>query len=249
MRSSLLLLVAGLVALVSAAPVRAQSTVHYLELEAKLVGREIDSALAAYQKARATEQEATAHLAEASRALDRFLAGRTMALDEIETLVRRRDRARAEAAGAAGEVGDRLAEIVGLLRRKGILDDELARLRGAPADLPDPLTGSWRLTLEPGDRRGLLDLDLDGTVVSGTLGLVDGSFGSVRGTFSDGALRLERVGAEKGLDLIFDGRFDPASGALSGTWRPVVLGRGESAGGTWTATKSPPPTQGKGSTG
>ncbi len=249
MRSSPLLVVLGLLALASGLPLHAQSTVRYLELEAKLVGREIDASLGTYQKARAREREATSRLAEASQALDQALAERAKDLDAIESLSRRQDLARAEVDSAAGEARDRLAEILALLRRKGILEDELARLRGAPANLPDPLTGSWRLTLEPGGREGLLDLDLDGTVVRGTLGLADGSFGSVRGTFTDGALRLERVAAEKGLDLVFEGRLDPASGALSGTWRPVVLGRGEPAGGTWTATKSPPPRQGKGSTG
>lgn len=249
MRSTPIVLVLGLLALACAPPARAQSAVRYLELESKLVERQLAAAQDAYEKARARERDATGRLAEAGQALDRALGEEGSALDRIEELVRRRDAVRAEVAAAAGEAGDRLAEVLALRRRRGILGDELARLRGAPADLPDPLTGSWRLSLEPGGRRGLLDLDLDATMVRGTLGLEDGTFGSVRGTFVDGALRLERVGADTGLDLILEGRFDPARRTLSGTWRPVVVGRGEGGGGTWTATRSPTPARGKGETG
>ncbi len=249
MRSFAIVVAFGLAALASGAPVRAQSAVRHLELESKLVDRQIDGAQDAYQKARGRERDASGRLAEAAQALDRALGEQGTDVDRIEELVRRQDAARAEVEAAAAEARDHLAEILALRRRKGILNAELTRLRGAPADLPDPLTGSWRLRLEPGGRQGLLDLDLDGTVLRGTLGLADGSFGSVRGTFADGALRLERVGAEKGLDLIFDGRFDPAKGTLSGTWRPLVLGRGESGGGTWSATKSPPGAEGGGGAG
>jgi hypothetical protein len=38
--------------------------------------------------------------------------------------------------------------------------------------------------------------------------------------------------------MMLEGRLDPASGALTGTWRPLVLGRGESPGGTWRATEA-----------
>jgi hypothetical protein len=136
-----------------------------------------------------------------------------------------------------------------LVRRGEILDAELRRVRGAPAGLPDPLTGAWNLVLQPGDHRGLLDLTLDGTQVSGTLGLDDGSFGSVRGTLAAGALRLERVSAEGGLDMVLEGRLDPAGGPLAGTWRPLVLGQGESPGGTWEATRARDETEGAGAAG
>ncbi len=238
MRLSPILLALGLLALASGPPLRAQTTVRYLELESKIVDRQLDAAVAAYREARGRERDATGRLAEASQALDQAVADRQTTLDRIEELARRQETARAEVEAAASESRDRLAEVVALRRRKGILENELTRLRGAPANLPDPLSGTWRMTLEPGGRQALLDLDLDGTVVRGTLGLADGSFGSVRGTFVDGALRLERVAAEKGLDLILEGRFDPRSGTLTGAWRPVVLGRGEPAGGTWSAKKS-----------
>jgi hypothetical protein len=76
--------------------------------------------------------------------------------------------------------------------------------------------------------------------VSGTLGLGDGTFGSVRGTFIRGEIELERVSAESGLDLILEGRYDPTDGGLRGTWRPAVAGLGNPGGGTWSAEPSEP---------
>lgn len=216
----------------------AQTVARHLEVEADLAAKQAASLVERYQQARAREEAALSRVAEAAGELDRRLALEATAPDDLETFERRLLEARG-AADAAGSAAAQLrGQLLELRRRQAILAAELGRLRRAPADLPDPLTGSWDLVLQPGDHRGLLDLTLDGTTVSGTLGLDDGSFGSVKGSLTAGALRLERLSAESGLDMMLEGRLDPASGALTGTWRPLVLGRGESPGGTWRAIKA-----------
>jgi hypothetical protein len=225
-----------LVGVCLAVPAAAQTEVRQLEVERRLTERQLTSLRARYQAARAREVAARARVDELAGDLDRRLGSDGATADELDELERSLIEARGRA-DAAGETATALRrEFLELVRRVEIVDAELSRLRGAPADLPDPVTGAWNLAIQPGDRRGLLDLTLDGTQVSGTLGLDDGSFGSVRGTFTDGSLRLERVSAEGGLDMVLEGRLDPAAGTFGGSWRPVVLGRGESPGGTWEAT-------------
>lgn len=232
-------LVFALAALCLGSAASAQTVVRHLEIEAGLAEKEAAALLQRYEAARAREETARGRVEEAAGELDRRLAQASTPVEELEALERRLGEARAVAGAAAGVAGDLLSRLLDVRRRQAILVTELRRTRGAPADLPDPVTGAWHLTLQPEERRGLLDLTLDGTSISGTLGLEDGSFGSVRGTLSGGSIRLERVSAEGGLDLILEGRLDRQSGTLQGTWRPVVLGRGESGGGTWTAEKAP----------
>lgn len=214
-----------------------QTVVRHLEVEAELAAKQAESLLERYRAARGREEGARAREADAAGALDARLGAPAAGLEELEALERGLAEARAAAEAANGEATQLRRQLFEMRSRQAILAAELARFRTAPAGLPDPLTGSWNLMMQPGDRRGLVDLTLDGTALSGTLGLDDGSFGSVRGSLTRGALRLERLSAESGLDLLLEGRIDPANGTLSGTWRPLVLGRGEGAGGTWRATK------------
>lgn len=236
MRKLLVLLALGAVCLPGTAS--AQTVVRHLEVQAGLAEKEAAALLQRYGAARAREETARGRVEEAAGALDRRLAQTSTPVEELEALERRLGEARAAAEAASDAADDLLSRLLGVRHRQEILAAELGRTRGAPADLPDPITGAWNVTLQPGDRRGLLDLTLDGTEISGTLGLEDGSFGSVRGSLTSGSIRLERVGAEGGLDLILEGRLDRGDGTLEGTWRSVVLGRGEPEGGTWAAEKA-----------
>lgn len=233
MRSSKIL-VAWLLGLALAAPLAAQTVVRHLEIEARLVDRQIESVSARYRAARAREVAARSRADELAGELDRRLEAGDAAVADLEELSASVADAGARAVSGAEEARLLRHDLLEALRRREAISAELGRVRGAPADLPDPLTGTWELTLEPQGRRGILDLTLDGTAVRGTLGLDDGSFGSVTGTFTDGSIRLERVSAEGGLDIALDGRL-AADGTLRGTWRPLVLGRGEPPGGTWEA--------------
>jgi len=238
-----------LVGVCLAVPAAAQTVVRQLEVEQRLVEKELASLRTRYQDARAREVAARARVDELAGDLDRRLGSSDATADDLDGLERSLSEARGRADAAGGTAAALRRELLEAVRRGEILDAELRRVRGAPADLPDPITGAWNLVIQPGDHRGLLDLSLDGTQVSGTLGLDDGSFGSVRGTLVDGVLRLERVSAEGGLDMAFEGRIDPAAGALRGSWQPLVLGRGESPGGTWEATPADEETGGPGESG
>lgn len=241
-----ILVLLSILAACTGVPVAAQTVVRQLELEQRLAERQMASLRSRYQDARAREVAARARVEELAGDLDRRLGSEGAGADELEELERGLGEARARAEAAGDAAAGLRRELLELVRRGEIVEAELRRVRGAPADLPDPLTGAWNLTLQPGDHRGLLDLTLDGTQVSGTLGLDDGSFGSVRGTLADGALRLERVSAEGGLDMVLEGRLDGTDGSLAGTWRPLVLGRGEPPGGTWEATPGDDETEGVG---
>lgn len=219
-------------------PAVAQTVVRHLEVEAGLAGKQVADLLERYEAARAREEAARGRVDEAAGELDRRLAQGSTPVEQLEALERRLGEARGAEAAAGAQARDLLSRLLDLRRRQALLAAELQRTRGAPADLPDPVTGAWNLLLQPGERRGLLDLTLDGTSISGTLGLEDGSFGSVQGSLSGGSVRLERLSAEEGLDLVLEGRLDREGGTLQGTWRPLVLGRGESGGGTWTARKA-----------
>ncbi len=233
-------------ALLAALPAAGQSAVRFLELEKELVDAQLEQEMQSLRRARGRERGARAEVAEAADAVDGALAEEAP-LDRVTQLVRQLDRERGRLEEASNEADEILDRILEHRRRLRLVDEELRRRRGGPAEVPDPITGAWSLFLEDSGperdeaRRGLLDLELDGTSVSGTLGLADGTFGSVRGTFVRGRISLERVSADSGLDLILEGRYDPAEGDLEGTWRPAVAGVGNPGGGTWRAEKTEPP--------
>lgn len=239
----LLVLLALVPAFFPLRPAAAQSAVRFLELEQELVEAQLAQEMQNLRQARSSERGARADVVEAADAVDGALAEEAP-LDRVTRFVAELNRARSRLEEASEEADETLDRIVEHRRRLSLVGEELRRRRGGPAEVPDPITGAWRLFLEDSGperdeaRRGLLDLELDGTAVSGTLGLGDGTFGSVRGTFVRGRIELERVSADSGLDLILEGRYDPADGDLEGTWRPAVVGVGNPGGGTWRAEKT-----------
>jgi hypothetical protein len=131
---------------------------------------------------------------------------------------------------------DRLAEH---LRRLAAMRDEIARRRDALRNGPsDPLTGRWDVVINPGARRGVYRLSLDGTILSGDYALDGGFHGSLRGTFVGDRVQLERIDSERGVDAKFYGRLTLGpSRRIAGTWdgtqiAPVPSGP---VAGTWAA--------------
>lgn len=197
-----------------------------LKLERKLLGLD----LVAYKETRTREQRARDQLAAVVTRLDQALAGDSLALGVLEAL---RDELAATREGAriAGErVDEEVRRLQDRLRRIGFLEAELGT-RAAP----DPLTGRWRVRIEPTGTGGTFELRLAGTVVTGSYQLDNGSSGSLKGTLVDGKLRLERVDSRRGFDSVFEGTL--AGNALSGTWTTNELAAGEATHGQWTATR------------
>lgn len=132
----------------------------------------------------------------------------------------------------AGRIVERTRRIAGLR-------EEIARRKAGPK-VTDPLTGRWDVQINPGPRRGVFRLVLDGTLLSGDYTLDGGFRGSFRGTFVGDKVTLQRIDSTQGFDATFYGRLIPAQRKIAGSWEATLLApaTGPTAG-TWVGTFSP----------
>ena len=133
----------------------------------------------------------------------------------------------------ARRLDEHVARLDGLEQRLSSLEQEAPTKRGV-------LAGLWDLKVSPNGERGTLLIRQFGTLVAGQYELNNGREGSVRGTYTNGHLRLEVIDARFGRDSTFQGLYDEERG-LSGTWEAVRLGTGRPAFGDWQATKREEP--------
>ena len=201
-----------------------------LRLERKLLALD----LAAYREARAVEGRTSEQLTQVTGRLDQALAGGSVALGSLEALHLELSSARAASQIAADRVEWQIQRLEDRLRRIGFLEGEAGR-PGTPAE---PVSGTWRVTVLPGNQGGTWNLTVNGTLVSGTYKMDGGAAGSFRGTITENRLRLERVDATRGFDSVYLGTVDPATGGLSGSWTAQDLAAGQPAQGTWSAVRS-----------
>ena len=122
---------------------------------------------------------------------------------------------------------------------------EIARLEQEYGIAPDPLTGTWRIVIEPGGLAGRMVLELDGTLVQGTYQLAGDWTGSMRGTYVSRKVRLERIDSQIGFAAIFYGRLvrGGLDARLEGTWEATQLASGLPSAGTWVAERITEPTE------
>jgi hypothetical protein len=127
-------------------------------------------------------------------------------------------------------------------RRASALREEILKRREADRSADDPLSGRWEVTLNPGPRRGLFRLVLDGTLVWGDYSLDGGFRGSFRGTLVGDRISLERIDSERGLDARLYGRLNAAQKRIVGTWEATAIAPaiGPSAG-SWVAVPAKEP--------
>lgn len=118
------------------------------------------------------------------------------------------------------------------------LATEVERLSVEVGDAEAPLTGTWRLVVEPG-QDGLAYLQQQGTLVTGTYALSGGFSGSFRGTLVAGKVRLERIDSQIGFAAIFYGRLvgQGRNLKLQGNWEATQLANGLASAGNWTGAK------------
>ncbi len=119
-------------------------------------------------------------------------------------------------------------------RRRRVAMLETETLARKPGDL---LNGRWSVVVQPGEQRGVFRLSLQGTIVSGEYALEGGATGSLRGTFVNERVRLERVDSKLGFNAIFYGRVSPEGKEISGTWEATTFGTGDTGGGLWKAVR------------
>lgn len=133
-----------------------------------------------------------------------------------------------------------VARLLERARRIGLLQEEIARRRLASRRPADPVTGRWQVSIDPGARRGVMRLVLEGTLLSGDYTLDGGFRGSVRGTYVGDRVTLQRVDAERGFDATFYGRVQPQQRRITGTWEATAIAPTDGpVAGTWSATLLP----------
>jgi hypothetical protein len=115
------------------------------------------------------------------------------------------------------------ARIAERVRRIAAFREEIFRRREAGRSADDPLSGRWEVTVNPGPRRGVFRLVLDGTLVWGDYTLDGGFRGSLRGTLVADRLSLERIDSERGIDARFWGGLNRALKKITGTWEATAL--------------------------
>ncbi len=118
------------------------------------------------------------------------------------------------------------------------LERELKNLEARGGEHSDPISGRWKVIVDPGGLEGEMELHLNGTLVDGIYHLQGGWFGSLRGTLVAGKVRLERVDSKLGFAAVYYGKLindDPPR--LQGTWDGTHLTAGQASAGTWVAEK------------
>lgn len=115
---------------------------------------------------------------------------------------------------------------------------EVQRLAAEIGGPEAPLTGAWRVVVEPG-QEGVAYLQQQGTLVTGTYALSGGFSGSFRGTFVAGKVRLERIDSQYGFAAIYYGRLvgRGRNARLQGNWEATQLASGLPSMGSWTASR------------
>jgi hypothetical protein len=178
-------------------------------------------------------ESAAADLSNASHALTDASGRSDAAIDDASAAF-----SRALAAVDQAVLDQRMAlERIRLLRERiGDLERESAAARPGHED---PLSGNWQIRIDPGAQEGDLHLSLDGTIVSGSYTLEGGFSGSVRGTFVEDVVKLDRVDSHLGFVARFYGRLMPDGVTVNGTWEGTELANAGPTSGTWTAAKRP----------
>lgn len=207
-----------------------------LEIERQLLAED----LRLYAAARSEQQEELEALTAALAEIDAEIEGGEVSVagfEALEASYAAVEQRLAAAHRTAGEIRQRLYD---RLRRTAALEERVVRLGGGAPVQIDPLSGSWSLTLDPGDAEGRIELQLDGTLVTGTYRLDAGGSGSLRGTYSGGELRLERIDSRRGFDAVWRGELDPARRRITGSWTATELATGGPSSGRWSAEKREP---------
>ena len=150
--------------------------------------------------------------------------------------VRRAEVEVADLIAAAQQLRTTLGSRRGLIEQ---LQKEVARMEESSPGAPDDLSGRWSVVAEPGGQRGVFDLRLDGTILTGVYSLSGGFRGSLRGTLVSGSVRLERIDAEKGFVAVYTAKLVTQGNErrLEGVWESTNLAAGMPVSGSWVARR------------
>lgn len=233
-------LVVVFLALVCSVAAQSQSLADILSANLDIERELLAEDLRLYAAARGAQERAQSEIEATLAALDQEIDGRTVSVERFENLEGEYATARERWSAVEAEARSIRQRLYDRLRRTALLSARIDQLRGTQAVQVDPVSGTWRLSLSPQRSEGSLVLRLAGTLVTGTYELEDKEGGSLRGTYSGGKLRLERIDARRGFDSVWEGELDPARRRIEGTWTAVELSSGGPARGSWTAEKIEP---------
>ncbi len=120
-----------------------------------------------------------------------------------------------------------------------VTENEIRRLEREVGPGVDPLSGTWRVVMEPGGHEGLMFLQLNGTLIQGTYRLSGDWSGSLRGSLVSDKVRLERVDSQLGFVATLYGNLVGSgdSARLEGSWEATQLAVGMPSGGSWLAER------------
>lgn len=232
---SLLLVLAA-----SIAAAHGQGVVQVLEANQRIESRLLDDELKRYEEARLREQEALQSLRTQSNRLDRAIKRESPHVDELAQLEAEVGKAREAAYAASRELADLRKQLYGRMARLAELDSEIRREKGRMLVPASQLDGFWNIEFQPTGEIGLLELRVQGTLITGTYRLSNRRNGSVRGTLANNEVELERIDNTNGFDSVLEGEFNPATRQIKGGWTAVDVSGGRLGGGTWQAHKLSP---------
>jgi hypothetical protein len=234
-----------LLALVLVVPAAASAARPDPSLESLLVALDLERKARFEDVIEVERLTAAASLADGAAASARQRFSDSLRRGELDAASLRDDEERiveAEAKARAMQETRRAAvsRLLERVRRIGLLQEEIAKRRLASRRPGDPVTGRWQTVIDPGGRKGVYRLVLDGTLISGDYVLDGGFRGSLRGTFVGERVSIQRIDSERGFDATFYGRVQPQSKRITGTWEATAIAPAVGpVAGTWSATLLP----------
>lgn len=189
-----------------------------------------------------SKREITAtRVTELLRSLDTAVRGGTGASPEqIDVMLEQLRGAEGERAELMGEATALIGKIRDRRRRSNLLLAKLNALEGASAEVAGTLTGTWDLVLLPLEQRGVVTLQQNGTLVSGTYELDGGWSGSLQGTLVNRKVFLIRIDSQLGRMMELEGFLAVEGNRIRGSWLNYELAGLEGSTGHWSARKQEP---------
>ncbi len=218
----------------------AQSVIQLLEANRRIESRLLDDELKRYEATRLREQEAHQALRAQSDRLDQAIRVTRPPMEELERLESEVGKARETAFAVSRELSDLRRALYGRMARLAELDNEIRRAQGRLLVPTSQLDGFWNIEFQPTGEVGLLELRVQGTLITGTYRLSGRRNGSVRGTLANNEVELERIDNMNGFDSVLEGSYNPATRQIRGGWTAVDVSGGRQGGGTWRARKLSP---------
>jgi hypothetical protein len=231
-----LLLFFSFVFLVAPAPAPGNvGTIEALELSFALETKLFESAFQRYVTARDEEKKALSVLVDLAEKTDLAIVAQNLDDQGSWAVEEKLVSARSEFLSASIRAADHRRTIYRHVERLTELGMVIGQHRDRSLVKTEQLDGRWRIDLTPSNEFGLMDLHLDGTMVTGTFRLSSGAQGSIRGTYVNHRLRLERVDTQMGYDMTLTGVHDLETGEIGGIWNATgPTNVGGSAGGEST---------------